>query len=183
MSTNIKVNYDKKVCFYCNALVSQSSGVGDHFPIPKRNGGLETVPCCLSCHDMKDRYSFGDWPVEWLAKLLQNFPNFNYETKILMAKLTEMVSSRSQVMNEDNRNHCFCCGVSQEIDNTVFMGQATIPLCQSCTDFKNNIPIDEWPRELVDKIIHDFQKHNRETKIFLAKYLASYSDIVNKKKR
>jgi hypothetical protein len=40
----------------------------DHFPIPKRAGGTEVVPACITCHDMKDRFPQEDWPKKLLEK-------------------------------------------------------------------------------------------------------------------
>ena len=75
-----------KVCFYCGALVG-GNGAGDHFPLPKSCGGDLTVPCCLSCHDMKDRFILSDWPVEWVEKVVGDFPKLSRETKIFLAKV------------------------------------------------------------------------------------------------
>lgn len=43
-----------KQCFYCDCLLSVRHE-HDHFPVPKRAGGVEIVPICLNCHDLKDR--------------------------------------------------------------------------------------------------------------------------------
>jgi hypothetical protein len=51
------------VCFYCDKELEMRHE-HDHFPIPWRLGGEETVPCCLDCHDWKDRKPFLDWPLE-----------------------------------------------------------------------------------------------------------------------
>lgn len=58
-------------CFYCGALIERRC-VGDHFPYPKCVGGTETVPCCSSCHDMKDRFLLRDWPATWAFTALGN---------------------------------------------------------------------------------------------------------------
>ena len=60
-------------CFYCGALVSGTAGYGDHFPVPQNAGGTATVPCCMSCHDMKDRYQLLDWPSIWTGRMVQGF--------------------------------------------------------------------------------------------------------------
>lgn len=72
-------------CFYCGALVS-GNGRGDHFPIPRNAGGTETVPCCESCHDMKDRFALEAWPVEWIGKVIADFPNLSRETRLFLAR-------------------------------------------------------------------------------------------------
>src|SRR5262245_54527242 len=51
----------RKHCFYCGGVVAERMGAGDHFPKPKATGGTATVHCCVSCHDMKDRFRFEKW--------------------------------------------------------------------------------------------------------------------------
>ena len=51
-------------CFYCDALVAKNDTELDHFPIPQRNGGIETVISCRTCYGMKDRFMLNDWSVE-----------------------------------------------------------------------------------------------------------------------
>jgi hypothetical protein len=75
----------RQQCFYCHGLVA-GNGVGDHFPIPKNCGGTETVPCCSSCHDMKDRFALDNWPAEWMSMILQDFPRMSRETRLFFAK-------------------------------------------------------------------------------------------------
>ncbi len=82
---------NKKICFYCGALVS-GSGKGDHFPIPEECGGIECVPCCISCHDMKDRFPLEKWPIGWMSKIIEDFPKLNRETKIFLAKAIRIFS-------------------------------------------------------------------------------------------
>lgn len=76
-----------ETCFYCDATFSIScSAVGDHFPVPKRHGGNETVPCCKECHSLKDRIKLDDWNSIMLGKIAADFPKFNRETRIFLAK-------------------------------------------------------------------------------------------------
>lgn len=78
---------NKERCFYCDTLISNNSGSGDHFPIPKDCGGKTTVPACLSCHDMKDRFKLNDWPFSWTTKIIEDFPKLQRESKLLLAKM------------------------------------------------------------------------------------------------
>ena len=78
-------------CFYCDAAITEKSGVGDHMPIPQRHGGTHTVDCCATCHDMKDRVSVGDFSVEWFSKILSDFPKLGRESRITMARIMAMV--------------------------------------------------------------------------------------------
>lgn len=73
-------------CYYCNACIRNPVEM-DHFPKPKRHGGEETIPTCISCHDMKDRFCLEDWPGKWLDTVKQDMPLLSRETKIWLAKL------------------------------------------------------------------------------------------------
>jgi hypothetical protein len=73
------------ICVYCGGLVG-TRGVGDHMPIPRRNGGTETVPACMSCHDMKDRFTLEKWPLDWWLKVMADWPKMSRETRIFLAK-------------------------------------------------------------------------------------------------
>ena len=62
------------------------TGVGDHMPLPKSVGGTITVPCCQSCHDMKDRFPLDRWDQTWWDAIMADFPNLSRETRIFLAK-------------------------------------------------------------------------------------------------
>lgn len=47
-------------CYYCE--LPAAAVEYDHFPIPKRFGGTETVPACLNCHTVKDRIRITQLP-------------------------------------------------------------------------------------------------------------------------
>ena len=81
----------KEQCFYCQCLIS-GGGRGDHFPMPERNGGETTVPCCVSCHDMKDRFPLDAWPDEWVIIVMRDMPKVSRETRIFLAKALAIVS-------------------------------------------------------------------------------------------
>ena len=92
-------------CFYCGALVKSSkSAQGDHFPIPHACGGSVCVPCCKSCHDMKDSFRLENWPVEWFSHVLMDFPKMSRETRIFFAKLAAMfaIYLKNTGRNENN---------------------------------------------------------------------------------
>jgi hypothetical protein len=55
-------------------------------PVPKDMGGVDTVWACRSCHDMKDRFQLGDWPVEWLIPILDDMAKVGRETRLFLAK-------------------------------------------------------------------------------------------------
>ena len=86
-------------CFYCGALVS-GNGVGDHFPIPRNAGGNSTVPCCQSCHDMKDRFSLHNWPSEWTSAIINDFPKMSRETRIFLAKTMRVAIEATAQLNK-----------------------------------------------------------------------------------
>ena len=84
---------NKKECVYCGALVS-GRGRGDHMPIPAKNGGMFTVDCCLSCHDMKDRFPLDKWPHDWWIKVMEDWPKLSRETRIFLAKAAFTLSDK-----------------------------------------------------------------------------------------
>ena len=92
------MNPEPPVCFYCGACVS-GKGKGDHFPLPRNCGGTLTVPCCESCHDMKDRYAVGQWPTEWVEAVLRDMPRMSRETRLFLAK---MVRVTAEAMGRSN---------------------------------------------------------------------------------
>lgn len=80
-------------CYYCKCVLSKSQKQMDNFPIPKEAGGEDTVPSCISCHDMKDRFNVSDWNGEWFARLTIDLEeNVSRETRIFLAKVLRMVS-------------------------------------------------------------------------------------------
>lgn len=70
-------------CAYCNAVLS-SRHEHDHMPVPARAGGVETVPVCINCHDLKDRMQPAAWNAPELLEQLENTPPM---VRILVAKL------------------------------------------------------------------------------------------------
>jgi hypothetical protein len=96
---------DRQECFYCGALVTKNSE-DDHFPFPDRHGGTQTVPCCISCHDMKDRFPLYEWPMDWIGKVIEDFPKLNRETRIFLAKTIQAFADAQASINrrkDENR--------------------------------------------------------------------------------
>jgi hypothetical protein len=50
----------EKECLYCDAMLS-TRHEHDHYPLPVRHGGKETVCVCVNCHDLKDRVPLERW--------------------------------------------------------------------------------------------------------------------------
>ena len=93
-----------ETCFYCNATISTGSGHGDHFPIPKSAGGKLTVPCCLSCHDMKDRFNPDSHDINWDLAIWEDFHKVGHETKIFLAQCLAMAHNyRIQMIKINNK--------------------------------------------------------------------------------
>lgn len=42
-------------------------------------------------HDMKDRFRLSEWPPEWISKVLEDFPKFNRETRVFLAKVLRLM--------------------------------------------------------------------------------------------
>lgn len=73
-------------CFFCGCVLS-SRHEHDHFPLPAPAGGKETVPICLTCHDLKDRIPFLDWPTELVSEWLEALRG-NHAAMLLFAQMT-----------------------------------------------------------------------------------------------
>lgn len=50
---------EKPLCYICQ--LPATSVEYDHFPVPQSQGGTSILPCCRSCHDVKDRTKLEDW--------------------------------------------------------------------------------------------------------------------------
>jgi len=76
-----------RTCVYCDCVYSVSrSAAGDHFPVPRRHGGIDTVDCCRECHSLKDRIKLDDWSYTMINKVVADFPKLSRETRIFLAK-------------------------------------------------------------------------------------------------
>jgi hypothetical protein len=76
-----------RTCVYCDCVYSVSrSAPGDHFPVPMRHGGIDTVDCCRECHSLKDRINLDNWSTAMLSKVAADFPKLSRETRIFLAK-------------------------------------------------------------------------------------------------
>jgi|ETNvirnome_2_300_1030623.scaffolds.fasta_scaffold13766_2 hypothetical protein len=63
----------------------------DHFPKPKRAGGKDVYPICISCHDAKDRMSLRSWDIDEAFKSMHNlWNNGTTEERILLAKIISL---------------------------------------------------------------------------------------------
>jgi len=105
----IQTREEDRYCFYCGGVVSENSK-GDHFPIPKRLGGDNIVPCCQSCHNMKDRVSLMNWPTPWISntlgdyEIITSYVKLSRETKILLAKvITLLMDLRSKRRKKERK--------------------------------------------------------------------------------
>jgi hypothetical protein len=94
-----------ETCFYCNTTFSTSrSAVGDHFPLPKRHGGTETVPCCKTCHDAKDNLSIYEWSNEMVCSVINDFPKLSAHTRIFLAKTIAALSDYQSDMQQQTQS-------------------------------------------------------------------------------
>ena len=78
-------------CFYCGAAVV-TTGKGDHVPYPFSVGGGITVPCCKTCHEMKDSFGLDSWSVSWIMKIFGEFSRLSREMKIFLMKMFRIIS-------------------------------------------------------------------------------------------
>lgn len=78
-------------CFYCDAPLSDGRIEWDHFPIPKEAGGKDTVPTCLTCHDMKDRYLLESWNASSVLEAFGELRNAGRNARLLLAKMLRLI--------------------------------------------------------------------------------------------
>ena len=84
----MKKHQKHETCFYCECVfVTSKTAMGDHFPVPRRYGGLETVPCCKTCHDAKDNFSLDNWSVSMLHDVIKDFPKLSRSTRLFLGKV------------------------------------------------------------------------------------------------
>jgi hypothetical protein len=81
-------------CFYCG-MPTPAKSMGDHMPIPRRNGGTMTVPACISCHQLKDSFSLAEWSPEMACAVIRDMPLVGRETRIFLAKMLAVASDMS----------------------------------------------------------------------------------------
>lgn len=73
-------------CHYCGSPVTFRRSQGDHWPLAKRHGGVETVPCCASCHNFKDRLSLKNWPKEWIGQIAKEWGSLSVPMRLFIGK-------------------------------------------------------------------------------------------------
>ena len=78
---------ERERCFYCGDPVIASRVERDHFPKPACAGGTVTVVACPQCHDLKDRTSWSDLPIEMRADFFEEFAGMSRISKISFAQL------------------------------------------------------------------------------------------------
>ena len=87
----------RQTCWYCETtFLASRSALGDHFPIPRRHGGMDAVPCCQQCHTLKDRTLLNDWNSEMIAKVMADFPKLSRETRLFLAKAVTLFQDALQ---------------------------------------------------------------------------------------
>ena len=83
------------LCTYCRMPLPRSSEQ-DHFPIPDRLGGLDVVPTCVGCHDLKDR---GGWLLVDDARFEAAVDVFSSRcSDAQRAELTDILEGRARPM-------------------------------------------------------------------------------------
>ena len=55
-------------------------------------------------------------------------------------------------------------------------GTATVDCCVQCHSLKDRMKLDDWNGAMISKVVADFPKLSRETRIFLAKAITLFQD-------
>lgn len=79
----------RQFCLVCDAPSSEA----DHAPVPARCGGVETIPLCRGCHDLKDRYPIDSWhPSKALGAFRGLWEKADREERLMLLKWAALVS-------------------------------------------------------------------------------------------
>lgn len=62
-------------------------------------------------------------------------------------------------------------------------GTATVPCCRECHSLKDRIGLGDWSWPMIAKVLNDFPKLSRETRIFLAKTMCILQDASAQRKQ
>lgn len=87
---------DPRTCFYCDRVVGPAHE-HDHFPIPASAGGTQTVPACLTCHELKDRITVEKWD---LTELFSAWASMPPVARILTAKMLRLAFSTRRLIEQ-----------------------------------------------------------------------------------
>ena len=77
---------DCSSCFYCDMPLS-GQHEHDHAPLPDDCGGKGKVPCCINCHNLKDREPFN---MNHLVGMLKLWPRLSPIERITLMKLVAL---------------------------------------------------------------------------------------------
>lgn len=84
---------ENPTCVYCDMPVS-TRHEHDHFPIPKRAGGVEVYPVCVNCHDLKDRVPLDRLDPALVFTAMMQMPPLG---RIILAKVVSMAIDQGVV--------------------------------------------------------------------------------------
>ena len=73
-------------------------------PIPERNGGTDTVPCCAGCHDMKDRIPLYDWHDLAWKEIDASWPLYGRYTRLWLSKCLALWSDSNARIEAERQN-------------------------------------------------------------------------------
>ena len=90
-------------CFYCDAVISPSNTEMDHFPIPQSAGGEVTVPACVTCHDLKDRFNLDVMGPDAFKSLQNDWPCLSRDSRIVLAKMVRLVIQGVAIISCDKK--------------------------------------------------------------------------------
>jgi hypothetical protein len=88
---------EKPLCYICQ--LPAATVEYDHFPVPESQGGTNVLPCCLSCHDAKDRAKLEDWDPSVAFRALSGlWEKAERNERLVLAKLISLMYHQRDAM-------------------------------------------------------------------------------------
>lgn len=85
MTTGQRVKSKISTCLCCG---SEGYSEQQHWPVPRRHGGVQTIPLCISCHDAADRLKLNEWELHNAADgFLSMWDQLSVDGRLLLMRV------------------------------------------------------------------------------------------------
>lgn len=88
-------------CYICDRVLHAKGYEMDHFPLPQECGGTKTHPCCLSCHNEKDRLGMESLDAAFVIGALAGlWEKATVEERLVLARMVSRYAVASKHIQE-----------------------------------------------------------------------------------